>query len=128
MLELTKRDLLLAAGGAALAPAAASIGRAEAKMIEPKTISENIMYSTARIVGLDQNGKEFKFGTGFFYRFPVDTDRSAWVLVTNKHVIEGTSWTGFVVHTISGDGSKPDGNKGFKAENQSVDSSPRRQH
>lgn len=40
-------------------------------MIQPVTVTEQLMYSTARIVGINANGAAFKTGTGFFYQFPV---------------------------------------------------------
>lgn len=81
-------------------------------MIEPVTPTENMMYTTARMVGLDSAEKEQQFGTGFFYQFPVadNDDRKIPVLVTNNHVINGASKIGFMVHTVSDQGKKPDGN------------------
>jgi hypothetical protein len=110
MLESTRRIFLLGAG--ALAGLTFSRAKSEAKMIEPVTATENMMYSTARIVGLDAAGKEIQFGTGFFYQFPVaeNDDRTIPVLITNNHVINGASRIGFVVHTVSDGGKKPDGN------------------
>jgi hypothetical protein len=86
-------------------------------MIEPVTPTENMMYSTARIVGLDASGNEAQFGTGFFYNFPIPEDnRHIPVLVTNNHVIDGASKTAFVVHTNSDGGKKPDGNISVQSE------------
>jgi Trypsin-like peptidase domain len=84
----------------------------EAKMIEPTTVTEQMMYTTARIVGVNASGAAFKTGTGFFYLFPVAAgdDRTVPLLVTNKHVIEGVTFADFMVHTNSTGGSKPDGN------------------
>lgn len=80
-------------------------------MIEPKTVTEQMMYSTTRIRGLDANGAQLKVGTGFFYQFPVapGDPRNVPLLVTNKHVVEGTVDAEFVMHTNSNGGSKPDG-------------------
>jgi hypothetical protein len=70
-----------------------------------------MMYATVRIVGKDASGAAFKTGTGFFYQFPVapgDT-RPLPILVTNKHVIDGTTQAEFTIHTNSTGGPKPDG-------------------
>ena len=40
-------------------------------MIKPTTVTEQMMYCTSRIVGIDASGNAFKTGTGFFYQFPV---------------------------------------------------------
>jgi hypothetical protein len=111
MIESTRR--LFIGGGSAFAAGLFMPPRLlEAKMIEPRTVTEQMMYTTARIVGVNASGAAFKTGTGFFYHFPVaagDT-RSVPILVTNKHVIEGVTNADFVVHTNSNGGSKPDGN------------------
>lgn len=81
-------------------------------MIEPVTPTEEMMYSTARIMGLDNQGRETQFGSGFFYQFRVgkNDDRNIPVLITNKHVVADARKTAFVVHTNSNGGAKPDGN------------------
>lgn len=108
----TRRGFLVGAGTSAITPFVFWPTRSEAKMIEPVTPTENMMYTTARIVGFDSADKEQKFGTGFFYQFPLvdNDDRKIPVLVTNNHVIDGASKVGFVVHTVSDQGKKPDGN------------------
>jgi hypothetical protein len=112
MYDSTRRAILLGAGTSAIARLAFSPTRSDAKMIEPVTPTENMMYTTARIVGLDNADKELQFGTGFFYQFPVadNDDRKIPVLVTNNHVINGASKVRFLVHTVSDQGKKPDGN------------------
>ena len=81
-------------------------------MIEPTTVTEHMMYSTARIVGKNANGMPFKTGTGFFYQLPVAAGdvRDVPLLVTNKHVLDGTAQAEFLIHTSSTGGPKPDGN------------------
>jgi hypothetical protein len=87
-------------------------------MIEPRTIAEELMYSTARIVGALSNSTNSKTGTGFFFNFPTDQGQALPVLITNKHVIEGTTKLQFLVHTSSVEGAKqPNGNA-------AIDSSP----
>ena len=80
-------------------------------MIKPVTVTEQMMYCTARIVGVNANGAAFKTGTGFFYQFPVAAgdDRNIPLLITNKHVIDGITNADFVIHTASTGGDKPDG-------------------
>jgi len=87
-------------------------------MIEPTSVTEQLMYSTARIVGINVGGTPFKTGTGFFYQFPVAAgdDRNVPILVTNKHVIDGVTHADFVIHTNSTGGNKPDGNGGVRSE------------
>ena len=60
-----------------------------------------------RIVGLEAAGREFQFGSGFFFQFPVseNDDHQVPVPITNNHVINCASKIGFVVHTAS-DGGK----------------------
>ena len=111
MIESTRRTFLSGAG-AALADNVLMPARIlEAKVIKPTTLTEQMMYTTARIVGLNTSGDEFKTGTAFFYHFPVarGDNRSVPILVTNKHVIEGVALTEFVIHTNSSGGNKPDG-------------------
>jgi hypothetical protein len=89
---------------------------AGAHMIEPKSVSEHIMYSTARIVGKVPNSTNVKTGTGFFFNFPAEGGQLP-VLITNKHVIEGTEKLSFLVHTSTDPAAKaPNAN----AEIQSV--------
>jgi V8-like Glu-specific endopeptidase len=60
-------------------------------------ITEQLAYSTVRIVGIKMNGKE-KFGTGFYYQFQVTDDMIMPVIITNKHVIKDTIGIEIVVH------------------------------
>jgi hypothetical protein len=113
MWKSTRRDFLVGtAASSSMVWVAFSAAPAEANMIEPVTPTEHLMYTTARIVGLDASGKEIRFGTGFFYQFPVadGDDRKIPIFVTNKHVINGTSKASFLAHTVSDGGKKPDGN------------------
>jgi hypothetical protein len=59
-------------------------------MIDPKSISEQIMYCTTRIVGVNANGAPVTAGTGFFYNFPAANNQQIPVLITNKHVVQPT--------------------------------------
>ena len=51
-------------------------------MIEPSSISERLLFTTARIE-TDKGS-----GTGFFFNFKIDDQTVVPILVTNKHVIE----------------------------------------
>jgi hypothetical protein len=84
-------------------------------MIEPVTATEQMMYCTTRIVGYVGGSKTtFKTGTGFFYNFPTEGGQFAPVLVTNKHVIDGTSSLEFVVHATTVKNAKqPDAKAGI---------------
>lgn len=87
-------------------------------MIKPVTATENMMYCTARIVGVNADGAAFKTGTGFFYQFPVAPGdaRNVPILVTNKHVIDGATQADFIIHTSSTGGDQPDGNAGVRSQ------------
>jgi len=95
---INRRRLL--AGGLSL-PFGTITSRVGASMIEPKSVAEHIMYSTARIVGKIPNSTDVKTGTGFFFNFPTDSHEYVPVLITNKHVIEGTERLGFLIHTAA---------------------------
>jgi hypothetical protein len=118
MVESTRRTFVVGMGSAVAAGVLMPARLLEAKMIEPTTITEQLMYSTARIVGLNSNGAPFKTGTGFFYQFPVAAGdpRNVPILVTNKHVVEGVAQAEFVIHTNSTGGLKPDGNGGVRSQ------------
>jgi|EndMetStandDraft_3_1072993.scaffolds.fasta_scaffold95134_2 hypothetical protein len=75
-------------------------------MIEPKTIAEQLMYSTVRIS--TSTGR----GTGFFFNFPFDDKQVVPAIITNKHVIRGSNNQTFLLHTCNpGAGEKsPSGN------------------
>ena len=55
------------------------------------SLSEELLHSTIRIVGIQTNGTT-SVGTGFFYNFTSDTDTngSIPVIVTCKHVVSGS--------------------------------------
>src|SRR5260370_30231792 len=70
----------------------------KAKMIEPISTAEQLMYSTVRIVG--QIPGAVKTGTGFFYNAPAK-NVTVVLLLTNKYVIDRTTCLEFIVHTQS---------------------------
>src|SRR5216684_3232786 len=75
-------------------------------MIVPRTLLSNLLYATTQITAHKSNG-EISQGTAFFFRYAVDYDRYLQVLVTNKHVIEGSMLGSFYVHEASKDESTP---------------------
>src|SRR5690625_253420 len=61
------------------------------------SISEQLMYSTARIECVLHNGV-ISVGTGFFYKFPErDDGKYIPVIVTNKHVVSGSVKGNFIL-------------------------------
>ncbi len=72
-------------------------------MINPKTISEQMLFSTVRI-----ECKNDSVGTGFFFNFTCG-DKVVPTIITNKHVVNGNQKENinFFLHT--GSNSKPDG-------------------
>ncbi len=87
-------------------------------MIEPVTVTEQMMYSTARIVGINAAGAAFSTGTGFFYQAPLAGagDQHVPMLITNKHVIAGVAHAEFMIHQNLSGAKKPDGNVRVRSE------------
>jgi hypothetical protein len=87
-------------------------------MIEPKSLTEQLMYCTARIVALNGAGAITKTGSGFFYEFPnpKDVAQKMPLLVTNNHVVSNMPKVEFVMHTAPAGGKKPDGKSTFSIE------------
>lgn len=109
-MTVDRRRLLVAAASACACFSIRS-EQAKAAMIEPITIAEQLMYCTARIVGQIPNSTNLKTGTGFFFNFPVGSGQQVPVLITNKHVIEGTTKLQFLVHTsVEKDAKRPSAN------------------
>jgi Trypsin-like peptidase domain len=95
---INRRSLLVGSAAITISALAKPAG---ANMIEPKSLAEQIMYSTARIVGRIAHSTNVKTGTGFFFIFPAENNENVLVLITNKHVIEDTEVIGFLVHTAA---------------------------
>lgn len=53
------------------------------KGLQPKSVAEQLLYSTVRIVG------DSGMGTGFFFNFKLNDTSSVELILTNKHVIIG---------------------------------------
>ena len=73
-------------------------------MIEPTTITEQLMFSTVRIEATMSNGA-ISTGTGFFFEFRDDRGRIL-LIITNKHVIVGSQRAKFKVHLTKNSGEK----------------------
>ena len=61
-----------------------------------------MMYATTRIVGRMPGTTNVKTGTAFFYHFAMGEGQIFPVLITNKHVIEGTSSLEFLLWPAPG--------------------------
>ncbi|MBU7583232.1 MAG: trypsin-like peptidase domain-containing protein [Nostoc sp. TH1S01] len=66
-------------------------------MINPTTISEQLLFSTVRIA-VERLSGEKATGTGFFFDFPVDKHKSIPTIITNKHVITDAIKGSFQLH------------------------------
>lgn len=60
------------------------------------SVAEQLMQTTVRLECLLQDGKT-STGTGFFFSFKIDDDKSIPVIVTNKHVIKNSTKGTFVL-------------------------------
>ena len=70
------------------------------KTMKPQTISEQLLYSTVRLVATNDS-----IGTGFFFNFTFDDNKTVPVIVTNKHVVNysQTEEVTFFLHAKNGD-------------------------
>lgn len=68
--------------------------------MKPQTTSEQILYSTVRLVA--SNGTT---GTGFFFNFTLEENKIAPVIITNKHVVNNNQKeeVKFFLHIKNGD-------------------------
>lgn len=117
MVESTRRSFLM--GGVVAGMGLAAASPAKAQTIEPKTLAEGLMYTTARIAAFNAAGKPFGTGTGFFYQFPLPGAADTYVplLVTNKHVIKDAARIDFTIHTSAEIGApKPNGKQLINSE------------
>lgn len=62
------------------------------RVIQPRTVAEQLLYSTVRISG--DNGT----GTGFFFHIQLAQDKQIQLILTNKHVINGNKKLSFYFH------------------------------
>lgn len=68
------------------------------------TLAEKLMHTTVRLECDLGNGHQ-STGTGFFFSFGIDNKSQIPIIVTNKHVIEGTERGSFVLTKRNVDGS-----------------------
>jgi hypothetical protein len=66
-------------------------------MINPQSISEQLLFSTVRIEAIKTNGHK-STGTAFHYTLELGQGRQIKLLVTNKHVIANTKSGSFFLH------------------------------
>lgn len=83
-------------------------------MIDPKTITEQLLFSTARLeVDLADGGKSV--GTGFFYNHKVNSEKLIPLIITNKHVVDsGTAVTFYLHEAVERDNKKSLSDVSFK--------------
>lgn len=63
------------------------------------TVAEQLMHTTVRLECALADGRG-STGTGFFFSYLLDGDRSIPVIVTNKHVVEGARTGTFVLTVV----------------------------
>jgi len=75
-------------------------------MMKPQTTSEQMLFSTVRLVASNNST-----GTGFFFNFTFDGNKTVPVIITNKHVVNNNQKeeVKFFLHTKNGD--SPDDEK-----------------
>lgn len=68
--------------------------------MKPQTISEQMLFSTVRLVASNNST-----GTGFFFNFIIDNNKPVPVIITNKHVVNNNpkEKVEFFLHTQNGD-------------------------
>ncbi len=65
-------------------------------MINPVSITEKLLFSTVRIETQTAEGRGT--GTGFFFSYRIDPQRTLLVIITNKHVVKGALTGQFHLH------------------------------
>lgn len=70
-------------------------------MIQPTSLSEQLLFTTVRIETEYASG-DLSRGTGFFFNFPVDEQHSMPVIITNRHVVRNGRKGRFCVHEAVG--------------------------
>ncbi|TWB75270.1 trypsin-like peptidase [Nitrospirillum amazonense] len=70
---------------------------------------ENVAYCTTKIIGVGEGRKPINTGTGFIFGYDSGSNGSVPVLITNKHVVEGTKEIAIRLHTAKKGEKKPSG-------------------
>jgi len=73
-------------------------------VITPVSITEQLLFTTVRIIAEEESGSE-RVGTGFFFDATVDQTRILPLIVTNKHVVQNARTGRFQLHEA--DDSRP---------------------
>lgn len=77
----------------------------EEKKTQNLTVSEQLAYSTVKIeVEYDDGSKGS--GTGFFFKFKENDDRTIPLIITNKHVINNAH-KGYIYMTLADENGNP---------------------
>lgn len=63
-------------------------------VIQPKSVSEQLLYTTVRIIG------ETGTGTGFFFKYRLNNFTEIQFIFTNKHVVNGNNELHFKFHEV----------------------------
>lgn len=74
----------------------------------PMTAAEAMLYCTVKL-HTSKGGVSTGSGTGFFYKIDLGSNRHATLIITNKHVIEGSSQVNAICHLQESSSSGPSG-------------------
>jgi hypothetical protein len=72
-------------------------------VITPVSITEELLFTTVRIIAEEESGRE-RVGTGFFFDATVDQTRILPLIVTNKHVVQNARTGRFQLHEADDSG------------------------
>jgi len=72
-------------------------------VITPVSITEQLLFTTVRIIAEEESGSE-GVGTGFFFDATVDQTRILPLIVTNKHVVQNARTGRFQLHEADDSG------------------------
>jgi hypothetical protein len=75
-------------------------------VINMSSLSEQLLFTTVRIEAEDIN-HNLELGTGFLFHFAIGEKRWLPVIVTNRHVIKGSSKGRFDIHEALNTGHGP---------------------
>ncbi len=75
-------------------------------MFKPVTIAEQLLFNTVRIQVQTRDGAS-RVGTGFFFDFPINANKSVSAVITNKHLIADAHTGKFELHEAETVNGKP---------------------